>query len=187
MPVTIGAKPSPDFDNPIALLSDCHRRIEHFLAVLIRVVTEAAGKPISDEQSRALERSLEYFRNAAPRHTADEEESLFPRLRESNSPEVQSALLEVEKLEADHERAAKWHEEVDDLCNKWLSAHQLGQSDTERLRTALAGLDELYRHHIALEDNQLFPVAAAVLSSSDVTKIGSEMAQRRGLIRDAQR
>lgn len=186
MPVSIGAKPSPDFTNPIALLTDCHRRMEHCLAILIRVVNEADGKVISDEQKRALERSLEYFRNAAPRHTADEEESLFPRLRVSNSPDLRSALTEVEKLEADHHRAAKWHDEVDDLCKKWLFAHELGQNDTERLKSALASLDELYRCHIALEDNRLFPLAAAALSISDTTDIGNEMAERRGL-RSSQR
>jgi Hemerythrin HHE cation binding domain len=81
MPVTIGAKTSPDFSNPIDLLIDCHRRIERFLTVLVKVAEQAKGGLMTKEQSRECEQALDYFRNAAPRHTADEEESLFPRLR----------------------------------------------------------------------------------------------------------
>ena len=181
MPITIGAKPSPDFTDPIALLSDCHRRIENFLAVLIRVVEQRNGAPLSEDERGALERSLEYFRNAAPRHTADEEESLFPRLRACESPEIQSALSAIERLEGDHDHAAQWHDEVDRLARKWLSDNKLEQSDSEQLTQALVNLDELYRGHIALEDHQLFPAAAAVLSNTDTTEIGNEMAERRGL------
>jgi Hemerythrin HHE cation binding domain len=81
MPITIGAKPSPDFSNPIELLIDCRRRIERFLAVLLTVAADAKGGPMTQQQSREWEQALDYFRNAAPRHRADEEESLFPRLR----------------------------------------------------------------------------------------------------------
>ena len=42
MPITIGAKPTGGFSNPIELLSDCHRRIERFLAVLVTVARHAA-------------------------------------------------------------------------------------------------------------------------------------------------
>src|SRR5437868_9766364 len=115
MPITIGAKPSPDFSNPIELLIDCHRRIERFLAVLIKLAAQAKGGPMTKEQSREWEQALDYFRNAAPRHTADEEESLFPRLRGVHHPEVEHALAEMQELEADHDQAAEWHGLVDQL------------------------------------------------------------------------
>jgi hypothetical protein len=38
---------------------------------------------------------------------------------------------------------------------------------------------DLYRHHIATEDNEVFPAAAA-LSATDREAIGKEMASRRG-------
>jgi hypothetical protein len=37
MPITIRAKPAGNFSNPLELLSDCHRRIERFLAVLVKL------------------------------------------------------------------------------------------------------------------------------------------------------
>jgi hemerythrin-like domain-containing protein len=181
MPVTIGAKPSPDFSNPIELLIDCHRRIERFLAVLMKVAGQVKGGPMTNGQSRQWEQALKYFRNAAPRHTADEEESLFPRLRRLNKPEVERALAEMQKLEADHEQAAEWHEIVDQLGRKWLSETVLVSHDSERLNQALANLSQLYSRHIAMEDDSLFPVAAALLAGSEKASIGVEMAQRRGL------
>jgi hemerythrin-like domain-containing protein len=181
MPITIGAKPSPDFSNPIELLIDCHRRIERFLAVLLKVAAEAKGSPMTQQQSREWEQALDYFQNAAPRHTADEEESLFPRLRRLPQPEVEHALAEMRELEADHEQADEWHAFVDHLGRKWLSGTVLAARDFERLNQTLANLSQLYSHHIALEDNSLFPVAAAVLAGTETAEIGTEMAHRRGL------
>ena len=37
MPVRIGGRPEHGFDEPLGLLSDCHRRIERFLGVLAAV------------------------------------------------------------------------------------------------------------------------------------------------------
>jgi Hemerythrin HHE cation binding domain len=78
MPVQIGAK-NHEYSEPLGLLSDCHRRIEMFL-VSLSAIAKVAGPPLNDEGRRALENALRYFREAAPKHTADEEQSLFPRL-----------------------------------------------------------------------------------------------------------
>jgi hypothetical protein len=42
------------------------------------------------------------------------------------------------------------------------------------------GLRDLYRHHIAAEDNEIFPAAAATLSTPDCRATGDEMVSRRG-------
>ena len=181
MPVTIGAKPAGDFSNPIELLGDCHRRIERFLAVLVAVARQARGGPLTPEQKAEWLRALDYFHNAAPRHTADEEESLFPRLREMELPQVRDVLSKVQELEKDHEQASEWHDTVEQLGRRWLADGQLTPEDTESLGTGLAQLSELYTHHIALEDQNVFPLAAAVLPSTEKANIGIEMAKRRGL------
>lgn len=181
MPITIGAKPAGDFSNPMELLSDCHRRIERFLAVLVSVARQAQGGLMTDDQKQEWERALDYFRNAAPRHTADEEESLFPRLRQVDLPQIRDALAKMQKLEDDHERASEWHEQVDRLGRRWLAESRLGREETERLTEALAQLTELYAHHIVVEDESVFPLAAAVLPPIDKARIGIEMARRRGL------
>jgi len=181
MPVTIGAKPAGDFSNPIELLGDCHRRIERFLAVLVAVARQAHGGPLTPELKEEWLRALDYFRNAAPRHTADEEESLFPRLREIELPQVRDVFAKIQELEREHEQASEWHDLVEQLGRRWLADGGLTPEDTESLGAALARLSELYLHHIALEDQSVFPLAVAVLPSTEKANIGIEMAKRRGL------
>ena len=74
MPVQIGA-PTHNFTDPTGLLSDCHRRVEMFLGTL-EAVANVIDRPATEESRRALESALRYFAQAAPKHTADEEESL---------------------------------------------------------------------------------------------------------------
>src|SRR6185436_17510081 len=104
MAIQIGAKPSPTFREPLALLSDCHRRVESFLRALILVTEQAQGGGLNSQQREALETALRYFREAAPKHTADEEESLFPRMREAGAA-AGEALAKIQALEADHQVA----------------------------------------------------------------------------------
>jgi hemerythrin-like domain-containing protein len=163
------------------LLSDCHRRIERFLAVLVKVARQAQGGLMTAQQKEEWLRALEYFRNAAPRHTADEEESLFPRLRQIDQPRVKDALAKVRELEEDHERANEWHEKVDQLGRRWLADGALSQEDAEHLTEVLDQLTTLYGRHLALEDESVFPLAESVLPPTEKARIGAEMAQRRGL------
>jgi hemerythrin-like domain-containing protein len=181
MPITIGAKPAGDFSNPIELLSDCHRRIERFLRALATVALQARGGPMTQQQGDGWVLALGYFRNAAPRHTADEEESLFPRLRQIDLPQIREALAKMQQLESDHVQAAEWHDQVDQLGRRWLANGRLTGEETVAISDALARLSALYEGHIALEDQSVFPLAAAVLPDSEKAGIGIEMAQRRGL------
>jgi hemerythrin-like domain-containing protein len=181
MPVVIGAKPESNFSDPIGLLTDCHRRIERFLAVLVRIAGEAHGGPLTAEQMTALETALQYFRNAAPKHTADEEDTLFPRLRASGRPEAVAAFAQIASLESDHDRADRSHAEVDELGRAWLARGVLSAAETERLSAVLADLTRLYREHIAIEEEVIFPVASRALPADDRLSMGREMAARRGL------
>jgi hemerythrin-like domain-containing protein len=181
MPVIIGAKPGGDFSNPMGLLTDCHRRIERFLGVLVKVAEQAQGAAMTPLQKEEWLRALEYFRNAAPRHTADEEESLFPRLRQIDEQRVKDALAKMQELEDDHVQANGWHDEVDRLGRRWLADGTLAREEAERLTDVLARLTALYEHHLPLEDETIFPLATAVLPHTEKARMGVEMAQRRGL------
>src|SRR5215469_11690655 len=115
MPVQIGAK-SHSYTEPLGLLSDCHRRIETFMRSLL-AIAELGGQPLNDEgpdsiKKRALENALRYFREAAPKHTADEERSLFPRLRQLKSEECEAVFVRIDQLEKDHQWAEWLHAEV---------------------------------------------------------------------------
>src|SRR5215469_4725885 len=104
MPVQIGSQ-AHSFRDPTGLLSDCHRRIEMFMQVL-EGVAKTIDSPPGEQIRQSLDKALSYFREAAPKHTADEEQSLFPRLRALESPQLATAFQKLEELEVDH----RWSE-----------------------------------------------------------------------------
>jgi hemerythrin-like domain-containing protein len=177
----IGLVPDHGFDEPLGLLSDCHRRIEHFLAVLSAIAHRSGAGQLDPSERRQLEGALTYFKTAAPRHTADEEDSLFPRLEASSDQAAAQALELVRRLEYDHADADSLHEAVDRLGLTWLAENRLGADDLQELSRLLARLRSLYEAHIAIEDRQLFPAAARILSAKELRAIGVEMAARRSI------
>jgi hemerythrin-like domain-containing protein len=177
MPVQIGQKPESGFNNPLGLLSDCHRRIERFLDVLVRLCAKGAGAFMTPPEILAMENALQYFRESAPKHTADEEESLFPRLRKTSGG--QAALKYMEKLESDHETAARGHTRVDVLGRRWIEHGCLRDVELLEMKQALQRLTHLYARHIEIEDQKLFPLAAQVLPAEALAEVGREMAERR--------
>jgi hemerythrin-like domain-containing protein len=135
---------------------------------------------LDDEGLRALENALRYFRQAAPKHTADEEVSLFPRLRQCASlPE--STVAQLERLEGEHAWADPLHDLVERLGALWIADRQLSAEQREEFRKAVARLQGMYSEHIELEDSVLFPVANQMLSAEQKREIGLEMAARRNV------
>lgn len=129
MPVQIGAS-AYSFSNPTGLLSDCHWRIEMFLGTL-QAVAQVIDRPLRDDMAGPLRSALRYFREAAPNHTADEEESLLARLRQVHNPEVQRALDQLQGLEKDHQFAVPLHAEVERLGQEYRAKGQLSLDDAE--------------------------------------------------------
>jgi hemerythrin-like domain-containing protein len=179
MPVQIGAKPEANFNEPFGLLRDCHRRVEMFLNALVRVADQAQGHSLTSEQAQALERALRYFREAAPKHTADEEESLFPRLRQHNDVDSVALIARAESLERDHRSASLHHDTADHLGRIWLEKNKLEATQFRSFQAAVTALAEMYKQHIAVEDNEVFPVAEKLLNRQEKLEIGREMEQRR--------
>ena len=68
------------FDQPLAALSACHRRIEKQMATLTRLQKHVARSGFDDEARIAAAAILRYFIDAAPHHHADEEQDLFPKV-----------------------------------------------------------------------------------------------------------
>src|SRR6516162_1383907 len=169
MPVQIGAK-AHNFTDPTGLLSDCHRACRMFLGML-QAVGEVIDQPATEETSRSLESAIRYFGEAAHKHTADEEDSLFPRLRQLDHPEIHSAFSALDKLECDHRWAMSLHDKVERLGAQYLSIGKLSDDEIAEFRSSVASLAAMYKEHIR--------VAARVLSDTEKTAIGIEMAGRR--------
>ncbi len=176
MAIQIGAKPDSGFDDPIGMLTDCHRRIEHFLEILCVVADRARGRGMNGEEVAAVQASLQYFRAGGQRHNADEEQSLFPRLRAACGSEDAHA---ISGLENDHEHAGALHASVEELYTSWIRSGLLSEDQREKLSSMTKQLKELYQRHIQLEEQVVFPHAAKVLDTESIAAMGQEFRARR--------
>jgi hemerythrin-like domain-containing protein len=181
MAVNLGDKPLASFSEPIEMLKDCHRRIEHFLEVLRKVEQRYVRSALDDQGRRALEAALDYFANFAPRHTADEEQSLFPRMRGSDDAEARAVMADLDVLENDHRRCETYHSLVGQVVRSWLETGRLDDVQRKRLQAALDELTKVYTTHIQHEEQRIFAVASRILASEQVREIGEEMRERRSL------
>jgi hemerythrin-like domain-containing protein len=175
MAVQIGAKPDSGFDDPIGMLKDCHRRIESFLGILCLVVDRAKGRSLTCEERDAVQAALQYFRTGGQRHTADEEVSLFPRLRSSD----EDCLEEISNLESDHREADDLHGSVEQLYSTWIASGEMTPTDSLRLQFETGRLKQLYSDHIYIEETIVFARAVQVLDTHAIAEIGTEFRLRR--------
>ena len=177
MGIQIGAKLDSGFDDPIGMLKDCHRRIERFLHVLRVVVSRAPGRGLTGEETEAVQAALHYFHVGGQRHTADEEESLFPRLRAESGA---GRFEELGRLEDDHGNANQLHAAVDTLYSTWIADGLLSPEDEQRLLSAVEQLGHLYEEHIQVEEKIVFPHAVEALDNQAIAAMGQEFRARRG-------
>jgi|SRR5580692_4441644 hemerythrin-like domain-containing protein len=176
MTVQIGANLDSGFDDPIGMLTDCHRRIERFIDVLCLVVERAQNTTLSGEEAKAVEAALEYFRVGGVRHNEDEEESLFPRL---GGPAGEDSMVELAGLRHDHEVAGNLHAQVESLYRKWIAEGKLDEFDGQALLGATKKLKALYAVHIQVEEQVVFPRASRTLDDATLQQIGQEFKNRR--------
>jgi iron-sulfur cluster repair protein YtfE (RIC family) len=165
----------PDFDHPLGVLREDHRRILLYLDRMTDLSARRRGERLGGEEQTLLSAALRYFRERAPLHSEDEEESLFPRLRRTDA-----MWNRMDSLEQDHQCADGAHGELDRLGGLWQKAGSLSPADASRFDVVVRQLHVLYRHHIGVENDVLFPYAAAQLTSAELSAIGREMAARRG-------
>lgn len=181
MPIQLNGKPLAGFDQPLEMLCDCHRRVEHFLDVQLRVAEKYRGGVLDQDGRKLLENALAYFAESAPKHTADEEESLFPRLRRVDHLSNE-CLQSMQRLEEDHQQANDWHTSIDEILHQWLSSDTpLPLATADQLLQQLTALREHYRDHIRIEEQVVFPYAGQTLLPSQLLALGHEMRHRRHL------
>lgn len=173
MGVQIGAKPDSGFEDPLGMLKDCHRRIEQFLGILCAVAERARGRAMTEEEAAAVQAAIAYFRVGGQRHNADEEESLFPRMRAGGDTE------DTGELEHEHRDAGALHARVEELYAEWLANAGLSTEKQDELAATTAGLKRLYTQHIEREETVVFPRAARTLNAEAIAEMGREFRARR--------
>ena len=173
MGIQIGAKPDAGCDDPLGMLKDCHRRIEQFLGILCLVAERARGRALSEEEIAAVQAALTYFQVGGRRHNADEEESLFPRMRATGDS------ADTGELEHEHRDADGVHARVEELYAEWLAQGGLDAEKQNELAAATQKLKGLYAQHIEREETVVFPRAARTLKPEAIAEMGREFKARR--------
>ena len=174
----------PDFSDPLVLLVQCHRKIEAHLKALEKATDSLRNGTLEEKLSAffAIDMARAHFAGPGVKHTEDEELSLFPRLRERGGEAVEEALAAMRSLEVEHRTVERLEAEFDHLAARLPRDGSWEMKDIDRLDQLAAMLIMLYRPHIRIENELLFPVAARVLSAGDLQAIGSEMRARRRLM-----
>lgn len=162
---------APSFDDPLQMLRACHEKILRQCDTLQKLAAHLTNNGCDAQAQQAAQGILRYFDTAGQLHHQDEEENLFPALR--SAPGVDAALL-----------------------GRLLTDHVIMLGAWDALRPALAQLAEghevavdaalvekfisSYSAHINVENRELLPMAATLLSPQQTAFIGRKMAERRG-------
>ena len=164
---------APTFDDPLAMLTACHGRIERQLETLARLQRHLPEHGCDHDARVAARGILKYFDTAAPNHHADEEASVFPRLARADLPGIEALLADLER---DHATlAVNWRK-----LRPLLAAIAGGQRANLSPKQ-VADVTAAYAAHIAREERDLIPLAARTFDAATIAEIGKEMARRRGV------
>ena len=169
------------FDSPLALLAECHRRVERQCATLARLVPHLEANGSDAAAREAATAVMRYFDTAAPKHHADEEDDLFPALIESMAGSDATCLRDITAaLRADHrELDRRWA-----ALRRVLEAVVAGQP-AKLPAEDVQGFADLYARHIAREEAELLPMAGRLLGDAELDRLGAAMRRRRGLDSEA--
>lgn len=159
---------APDFSDPLGLLAACHGRMRDFCDLLERLPDWIDQHGLDAEAMSGVQRVLRYFDRAAPLHHEDEEQDLFPLLRDQPGGDVIAALLQQHE-ELEH----GWQHLAPQL-------RRLVDDDRDaQLEAGITAFCDAYRRHIALEDAVILPMARSSLNALQLSEMGRRMAERR--------
>lgn len=120
-----------------------------------------------------------YMTEDMPLHVQDEEESLFPLLRNRCKPEDEIERV-LARLSGEHTADARLAEGiVRSLVS--LDGNPVPIQSDSALQEQMRAFARAERYHLALENSLVLPLARVRLTASDLQKLSSEMAERRGL------
>jgi hemerythrin-like domain-containing protein len=169
--------PSASTEAPLEMLAACHLRIERQCATLGRLAPHVAAHGADEEARRAAERIMRYFDTAAIQHHADEEVDLFPALIESMAGSDAVCIHEMtEGLAAEHRKLEAMWRRLREPLSQIVAGMPAVLAPGD-----VAGFVDLYRRHLAREDQELLPMAQRLLSDAELNEVGRAMRERRGL------
>jgi hemerythrin-like domain-containing protein len=166
-----------DFGHPLQVLLACHQRITAHSDMLAWLARHLHLHDCDPEAQQVASFVLRFFDGAARHHHEDEDESLFPAMRNAARGENAERVARLcVQLAAEHR----------EMEQAWGGFRESLELIAHGERVLLRELDvdrfcKLYHAHIALEEANLIPLAGMLLSPEDLSAIGRAMAARRGV------
>jgi hemerythrin-like domain-containing protein len=154
-------------------LKNTHDRQGEVLGGLREAARRLAGGRGGPEEMTTIENALHFLGRAVPRHFADEEQSLFPRLR-NHRPDLGK---EIDRIVAEHAVHLALHDQLAAAVAGWREAPR--PADARPLIDVVEALCSAHEAHVEAE-KALFAEAAVAIGPSEDAAIEHEMAERRG-------
>ena len=165
----------PPTEDAFGLLLECHARMREFSIIALRLARQSEAPP--HERSEAATRLARYFTEGLPRHVADEDLSLAPRLLKAGlSPEGLEALLEMTRQHADIEALIGT---LLPIWNALATAPERHPPLEPELTQNSERLAAYLESHLFLEEQSLFPEARTLLPPEQARELLAEMRARR--------
>jgi hemerythrin-like domain-containing protein len=166
---------APTVDHPLEMLRACHGKILRQCDTLQKLSMHLKTHGCDEQVRQAAFGILRYFNTAGQLHHRDEEENLFPALRENAGDDRERLDALLQHLLQEHvAMKSAWNELRPVLL-------QLAEGMNERLDDRLAArFIDSHTAHIAVENAELLPLAARLLTPEQLRQIGERMAGRRG-------
>ena len=166
---------APSFDHPLEMLHACHGKIQRQLSTLQKLAVHLPAHGCDQQAQQAAQGILRYFDTAGQFHHQDEEENLFPTLLALTIPDKAEVKTLIDRLLAQHVVMFAAWSDVRAVVAKLAEG-----VNTPLPETLVEKLVDNYTRHIALEEAELLPLAARLLSPQQIMTLGKCMAERRG-------
>jgi hemerythrin-like domain-containing protein len=168
------AKTQPATEDAVDMLIGCHQRIRHFTDVAIKLA-HAQGAT-ADEVTQAAAGVHRYYTVSLPLHEADEEDTLRPRLDTLGDEKLHHALTAM----------TDQHQAIDELLERLLPLLVMVRNNPDTIHAAgpemcniTKALDEIFRAHLQLEEEAIFPAIRERLPPAVQAEMAGEMRGRR--------
>ncbi len=166
---------APSFDHPLEMLHACHGKIQRQLDTLQKLAAHRPAHGCDKQAQQAAQSILRYFDTAGQFHHQDEEENLFPTLLALDVPNKDEIKTLIDRLLAQHVvMFAAWSD------MRAILVKIAEGVDTPLPEAMIERLSGSYTRHIQLEETELLPLSARLLTPEQIMEVGKSMAQRRG-------
>jgi hemerythrin-like domain-containing protein len=165
---------NPKPEDAVDLLVGCHQRIRHFTGVAVKLAHAQGSAP--EEIRQAAAGVHRYYSVSLPLHEADEDQTLQPRLSAVADAQLRHALVAM------HDQ----HQAIDELLERLLPLLELLRNNPDTLPqvggemcSITKALDEIFRAHLQMEGELIFPAIRGTLPHSTREEMLREMQDRR--------